>query len=254
MNLQLDFNLAGEYTSNSQIARVITEEWVGRNMFCPNCGHVHLKNYENNRKVADFCCENCGFEYELKSKNGIPGNKINDGAYQTMIERLNSLTNPSLFFLGYNKKYEVENFFVIPKYFFTPDIIEKRKPLADTARRAGWTGCNILYSKIPKVGIIEIIKNKNIISPEKIIEKWGKTVFLNTKSLEARGWTLEILKIVQDINKPEFSLDDVYKYEFQLSIKFPQNNFIKDKIRQQLQILRDKKFIEFIGKGKYKLI
>ena len=32
------------------------------------------------------------------------------------------------------------------------------------------------------------------------------------------------------------------------------NNFIKDKIRQQLQILRDKAIIEFVGRGKYKKI
>ena len=179
MNLQLDINLGKNYTSNSQIIRVITESWVGNNMFCPNCGHVNLENYENNRKVADFYCQNCGFEYELKSKNGTPSNKINDGAYQTMIERLNSSTNPSLFFLGYNKSYQVENLFVIPKYFFTPDIIEERKPLADTARRAGWVGCNILYSKIPKIGIIEIVKNKKIETQENVLEKWNKTNFLN---------------------------------------------------------------------------
>jgi type II restriction enzyme len=33
----------------------------------------------------------------------------------------------------------VNNFFVIPKYFFIPEIIEKRKPLSETAKRAGWT-------------------------------------------------------------------------------------------------------------------
>ena len=80
------------------------------------------------------------------------------------------------------------------------------------------------------------------------------TITNNYNSLESRGWTLEILKIVQDVNKPEFTLDEVYKYEFQLSLKFPNNNFIRDKIRQQLQILRDKNFLAFTGRGKYKLI
>ena len=49
-----------------------------------------------------------------------------------------------------------------------------------------------------------------------------------------------------------FSLDDVYKFESQLKLKYPNNNFIKDKIRQQLQLLRDKGIIEFLNRGLYK--
>jgi type II restriction enzyme len=76
-----------------------------------------------------------------------------------MIERLQSDTNPNFFFLNYTKNYEISNFVVIPKHFFTSEIIEKRKPLSETARRAGWTGCNILLSPIPESGKIFYIKN-----------------------------------------------------------------------------------------------
>jgi type II restriction enzyme len=41
-------------------------------------------------------------------------------------------------------------------------------------------------------------------------------------------------------------------FENHFKEKYPNNNFIKDKIRQQLQQLRDKGIIEFIGNGKYK--
>lgn len=44
----------------------------------------------------------------------------------------------------------------------------------------------------------------------------------------------------------------MYAFEDKLKIKYPNNNFIKDKIRQQLQILRDKGIIEFTGRGIYK--
>ena len=50
----------------------------------------------------------------------------------------------------------------------------------------------------------------------------------------------------------EFTLSQMYEFENKLSIQFPQNNHIKDKIRQQLQILRDQNTIEFIGRGLYK--
>ena len=53
--------------------------------------------------------------------------------------------------MHYNKiSLQIENFVMVPKYFFSPDIIEKRKPLAETARRAGWTGCNYFIEQDSK--------------------------------------------------------------------------------------------------------
>lgn len=46
----------------------------------------------------------------------------------------------------------------------------------------------------------------------------------------------------------------MYAFENQLSIKHPNNKHIKDKIRQQLQTLRDTGFIEFVKPGFYKYI
>ena len=59
---------------------------------------------------------------------------------------------------------------------------------------------------------------------------------------------------IDAIGKELFTLDDVYKFETKLKLLHPNNNFIKDKIRQQLQILRDKSIIEFIGRGKYRAV
>jgi type II restriction enzyme len=71
----------------------------------------------------------------LKSKQKSIGIKIIDGAYRTMIERLQSSKNPNFFFLSYDQQsMEVLDFLVIPKNFFIPGVIEKRKPLAETAR------------------------------------------------------------------------------------------------------------------------
>ncbi|MDQ6983609.1 MAG: restriction endonuclease, partial [Ghiorsea sp.] len=49
-----------------------------------------------------------------------------------------------------------------------------------------------------------------------------------------------------------FTLKDMYAFAEDLQVKHPDNHFIKDKIRQQLQLLRDKGFIQFLGSGKYK--
>ena len=108
---------------------------------------MYLASFENNSPVADFYCRDCREEYELKSKRGTLGGKIVNGAYGTMIERLNSNNNPNFFLLTYDREsFRVKDFLTVPKYFFVEDIIEKRKPLAPTARRAGWVGCNIVIN------------------------------------------------------------------------------------------------------------
>ncbi len=252
MNLSFNINLAKGYTSNSQIARRLTEDWVLNHSYCPSCGEVPLNEFENNRPVADFYCETCKEEYELKSKNGKLTNTITDGAYSTMIERINSDNNPNFFFLTYSKQWTVNDFLIIPKHFFTSEIIIKRPPLATTARRAGWVGCNIDISKVANSGKIFLVKNAQIIDSKIVNESFNKTLFIREKSKESKGWILDIMNCIDAIKKDSFSLDEVYEFEKLLKQKYPNNNFIKDKIRQQLQILRDKGILEFVGRGKYK--
>lgn len=88
MNLFLDTNLANDYSNPSQKIRVLTEDWVDKQVYCPNCGNIDIDRYKNNKPVADFYCSNCREDYELKSKQNSIGTKIVDGAYQTMIKRL----------------------------------------------------------------------------------------------------------------------------------------------------------------------
>lgn len=213
-----------------------------------------LNEFENNRPVADFYCQKCKEEFELKSKTGKLKDTISDGAYSTMIERINSDNNPNFFFLTYTKQWTVNNFLIIPKQFFTSEIIIKRKPLAETARRAGWVGCNIDISKVANAGKVFLIKDAKPINREIVKETFNKTLFLRNKGKDAKGWILDIMNCIDLINNNTFTLDEVYQFEQKLKLKYPNNNFIKDKIRQQLQILRDKGIIEFSGRGKYKKI
>lgn len=254
MDLSFNLNLAQGYTSNSQIARLLTENWVMKNSYCPGCGELSLNEFENNRPVADFYCKNCNEEYELKSKKGKLSNIISDGAYSTMIERINSENNPNFFFLTYTKNWMVNNFIIIPKQFFTPEIIIKRPPLKETARRAGWIGCNIDISKVSEAGKVYLVKNSAIIDKKIVKEEFKKTLFLRSKTKDVKGWILDIMNCIDSIQKDSFTLDEMYQFEEKLKFKYPNNNFIKDKIRQQLQILRDKDIIEFLGRGKYKKV
>lgn len=183
------------------------------------------------------------------------GRKITDGAYKTMIDRITSNNNPDFFFMTYSQKeLIVKDFVFVPKHFFVPDIIEKRKPLSPTSRRAGWTGCNILVDKIPEQGRIYIISNGRELEMNSVVAQVSKSNLLKTDNINSRGWLMGILNCVNAIPTDLFTLSEIYAFENELQAKHPQNRNIRPKIRQQLQFLRDKGFVEFLGSGKYKKI
>jgi type II restriction enzyme len=63
------------------------------------------------------------------------------------------------------------------------------------------------------------------------------------------------MNCVELLNKQEFNLDEIYAFEKDLEILHPENNNIKAKIRQQLQFLRDKKYLQFFKKkGNYRVL
>ena len=171
-----------------------------------------------------------------------------------MFERLAASNNPNLLLMNYDlKSLSVKNLCVVPKHFFVREIIEERKPLAATARRAGWIGCNILLSRVPESGKIFFVQNGQAVPKNLVLDKWQQTLFLRDESPEGRGWLIEVMKCVELLGKREFDLDEVYGFESRLSQIYPGNNNVKPKIRQQLQVLRDNGYLEFVSRGHYRL-
>ncbi|MDR3513846.1 MAG: DpnI domain-containing protein [Caulobacteraceae bacterium] len=242
------------FDSPSQNARVWTEQWVQSWLFCPNCGAQNIRRFERNRPVADFHCETCAEEYELKSQKGRFGRKVLDGAYAAMIRRLAASNNPSLILMNYDlARLSVTNLFFVPRHFFVREVIEERKPLALTARRAGWIGCNILLGEIPESGKIFYVRDGEPLPRAHVLEQWKATLFLKDQGVAARGWLIEVMKCVEAIGRSAFTLDDVYAFEDKLARVYPGNNNVRPKIRQQLQVLRDQGYLDFVGRGRYRL-
>ncbi|WP_082520273.1 DpnI domain-containing protein [Rhodanobacter sp. Root480] len=254
MDLNFDALLAAHYKGPTQWARVVTERWVSTHLFCPSCGHS-LESYPNNTPAADFLCLTCHEQFELKSKQGLFGSRIVDGAYSAMLRRLRSNQAPNLLGLTYDRaQARVRNLFVIPSQFFVPEIIERRKPLAPTARRAGWVGCNILVRKVPPAGRVSIITDGVAIAKGDVLKAWRRTLFLRDQpQLEKRGWLLDVMNCVERLEKPQFQLSDVYQHEDSIARLHPGNRHVRAKIRQQLQVLRDSGFLEFLGQGQYRV-
>jgi hypothetical protein len=96
-----------------------------------------------------------------------------------------------------------------------------RKPLAATARRAGWIGCNILLNKIPQDARIPIVEAGNPRSAFAVPADFRRLRQLEKLKAETRGWTLDVLNVVRSLNKTEFSLADVYAHEDELAELHP---------------------------------
>lgn len=251
MNPFFDQTLAEGYRSRSQKIRILTEAWVHRNLYCPRCGNRPLSQFPNNRAVADFFCPACRNQYELKSKGGPMGEKIADGAYETFLRRITSDSNPDFFILRYHaSQLCVEDLWVIPKQFFTPAVVEKRKPLAASARRAGWVGCNILLGDIPRSGQIPMIRGRVPAPRETVLAQMRRSAQLTVDGIDARGWLLDVLRCVERLPE-QFTLQDIYRFEGELAERHPENHNIRPKIRQQLQALRDRGILRFREPGHY---
>jgi hypothetical protein len=96
------------------------------------------------------------------------------------------------------------------------------------------------------------ISNPSLINSTDEIENDIIEIPQNIIYSSLKGWKLEVYKCLESIPSHTFSLNEINSFEKTLQNIYPENNHIKDKIRQQLQYLRDLGLIEFKGKGLYK--
>ena len=274
-----------------------------------------------------------------------------------MMEAIREDRAPSHFFLHYDlATWTVRNLLVVPYFAFPPSAIIKRPPLAATARRAGWVGCNFDLSRIPADARIEIVRtvpspagageggrrpvegrggktinsphpdplppgegtaighsrisshasgkyrhpndrkaecdspspggegrdeggrsHTIIVPPAEVRAQFKRVKPFENLSVTQRGWTLDVLNIVRrlveergvhaaspvkasgTLKRPEgrapseFTNEDVYAFTRELEKLHPDNRHVRDKIRQQLQVLRDAKLLIHVGPGVWRL-
>jgi type II restriction enzyme len=115
-------------------------------------------------------------------------------------------------------------------------------------------GCNIRIDQVPASGKIFVVHEGQEIDRSVVLEQWRRTLFLREEKPAGRGWLIDVMRCCDSISKQEFSIEDVYRFEAHLSTLYPGNNNVRAKIRQQLQVMRDGGYLEFLGGGKYRLL
>jgi type II restriction enzyme len=179
---------------------------------------------------------------------------LTDAAYDKMREAVLTGRFPNLLALHYDPNlWKVRNLTLIPHFAFSLSAVKKRPPLKETAERHGWVGCNIILSNIPQDVRIHLVANGIIAKPADVRRQYRRLRPLVELKVEERGWLLDVLNVVRSLDRTTFSLNDVYSHEAHLAELHPKNQHVQPKIRQQLQFLRDKGFIEFLGRGEYRL-
>jgi type II restriction enzyme len=254
VDLRLPIEGLDRYKSASQRARIGTEAWGALNFFCPVCKSPRLDIASRNTAAVDYLCPKCESPFQLKSQSKPFGNRIVDAAYSEMKRAILSDRTPNLYVLHYDlMQWAVRTVILIPHFAFALSAIECRPPLGPAARRAGWIGCYILLNKIPADARIPIVESGNSVPASEVRQAYKRLRPLEKLKVETRGWTLDVLNVVRSLNKKEYTLADVYAHANELAKLHPKNAHIPDKIRQQLQVLRDVKLLEFLSPGFYRL-
>jgi len=255
VQLGMDLQIAAAYKSNAQRVRIASEAWAEENLYCPCCPSDTIERCRNNREAVDYTCGSCESFFQLKSSQTHSASRIVDGAFGAMMRAIAQGATPNLLVLHYDpSRWQVKNLTLIPNFAFTKSCIEKRPALSVNARRAGWIGCNILLCNIPPDVRIPWVENGVAASPREVRARFRSVSSLANIALTERGWTLDTLKVVRSIGKQEFSLADVYAHVPEFQVLHPHNRHIRDKVRQQLQILRDLGFLQFLGHGAYRTL
>ena len=254
MNLALPSTGLDAYKSPRQRTRVATESWGATNLYCPNCTAEKLFRTRTNTPAVDFTCRQCEAPFQLKSQRTRITKRITDAAYSKMCEAIRSDKTPNLLALHYeHETWKVKNLILVPRFVFSISCIQKRKPLAAHAERHGWVGCTIMLENIPPEALIYVVREGMACPHEDVRNQFGRLRPLGTLNVEKRGWTLDILRAIRSLNKTDFTLPEVYTHADTLARLHPQNLHVRDKIRQQLQVLRDLGLLEFLGAGSYRL-
>ncbi len=254
MLLSCDTSIADRYKSEAQKSRVLSEAWFLSNGYCLACESDRLTATRANTKATDFICPYCRQSYELKASRNRLGRTLVDGAYEPLMNRILDGSAPTLMMLERNDQWKIENLTAIHHLFLTPNVIVQRKPLSSTARRAGWVGCNIRLDQIAQDARISVVGDGRPCEPRLVRSTFRRFNGLKEIAPSARGWTTLTLRIIRGLDSSEFSLDSVYAEEESFRAAYPDNNNIRAKIRQQLQILRDCGYLQFQGKGKYRML
>lgn len=250
MDLQLPASLVSGYHSKSQQAGVVSESWGASELYCAGCSSDRLDSFKNNNAASDYQCPACHERYQLKSQSRPFARRVLGSNYQKMCEAIAAETAPGYYLLHYQRpSWVVRDLMLLPHLSITLSALVKRPPLRDTARRANWEGYFLDLDRVPNAAKIVVIQDGQQRPTSDVRADYSRIAPVLELKPESRGWTLDVLRCVERLKTSIFRNKDAYAFEGELAALHPQNSHIIEKIRQQLQVLRDLNLIEHVERG-----
>ncbi len=121
------------------------ERFVVKKCACPRCKRAtSLRQLRANFKCADVICDFCGFLGQVKTSSrrdvDLLPNSILGAAWGPMKERLDAGLYFPLFLVLKQPDGRRRSIWYLSADLQERSMFEKRKPLSQTAKRAGWQG------------------------------------------------------------------------------------------------------------------
>lgn len=132
---------------------------------CPRCNKPkHLTRLPPNFQCADIICKFCGFLAQVKttrlkgSNSNLPSTVLG-AAWGPQHEQIIAGIYHGLYIVCYDKSDTLARIDFIPAHILqaTPEIFEPRKPLSESAKRAGWQGFVIRLDRVSAIGIKQVL-------------------------------------------------------------------------------------------------
>ena len=132
---------------------------------CPICNVAALKKYRANQKSKDAACEKCGGQFQIKAarskaSKGIAATiktpaplKLLGAEYNTTRASIQENNVHYIVFLYsfMGETYTINDVLFIDRMHINESCIVPRNPLSSKARRAGWTGCTLVFRTFNKL-------------------------------------------------------------------------------------------------------
>jgi type II restriction enzyme len=172
-----------------------------------------------------------------------------------MMRRIRAAEAPALMLMHYQQDWSVQRLIAIHPVFLTPSVVRKRpKPhLRPKTLKPYWM-CDLDLTRIPPDGKIVIVGDGAERQRAETRRAFRESMRFGDVPLRKRGWAALVLAYVRKIDKAEFSLKDLYAYEAAMHAAYPKNSHVRPKIRQQMQVLRDLGYVQFLDRGHYQIL
>jgi len=138
------------------------EAMVCKHVPCPRCNRDrHLAKLQRNFQCADLICKFCGYLAQVKATT-LTGEELPDrvlgAAWGPQHEQIIAGIYHGLFIVGFSARGRLVRIDYIPAHILqtTPEIFEPRRPLKETAKRAGWQGFVYNLKRLPSIGSSQV--------------------------------------------------------------------------------------------------